>query len=705
MSEMKQRSNRLINEKSPYLQQHAHNPVNWYPWSKEAFDKASSEDKPIFVSIGYSTCHWCHVMEKESFEDEKVASLLNRKFVSTKVDREERPDIDSIYMKACILMTGTGGWPLTIIMTPQKQPFFAGTYLPKNTRAGMVGLIEVLTSIAESWETDKQSLLTLAARSTNYLTESLKTGDQKEVVDKILLDEGFMTLLDSFDNLNGGFGNAPKFPSPHNLLFLLRYYNMKRTKHAIEMVEKTLQKMRLGGIYDQLGFGFHRYSTDSKWMVPHFEKMLYDQAMICMAYTETFQATKKEEYRRTAEEILQYVLTEMADSNGGFYSAEDADTEGHEGKFYLWTKAEIMNILGDKAELFCRIFNISDEGNHQAPTGSNESGANILYLKKSLNELASEMNEDPELLEAAVEKTVRLLCRRRQSRSRPFKDTKILTDWNGLMIAAFAKCAQALNSQKYAEVAKKASTFILERLRTQDGTLLHRYKDGEAEVEGMIDDYAFLIWGLIETYEATFILEYIRAAIELQEIMIEKFWDREEGAFFFTSKHSEKVLMHNKEFNDGAIPSGNSVALFNLIRLARLTGKVSYEEKAAALARSINSHARYGNSMFLAAVSLLVGPTYEIVVVGDPQSSETWNMLHSINSKFYPNKVMLFKSQDDKVMEKLINYTGAMTRVDSKTAAYVCSNFTCQSPLTDTAKVLEILDSQCDQKRENRAPY
>jgi uncharacterized protein YyaL (SSP411 family) len=693
MSKMKQSSNRLINEKSPYLQQHAHNPVDWYPWSNEAFDKAVTEDKPIFVSIGYSTCHWCHVMEKESFEDEKVASLLNQKFVSIKVDREERPDIDSIYMKACILMTGTGGWPLTIIMTPQKQPFFAGTYLPKTTRAGMVGLIEVLTSIAENWEKNKQNLLTLAEKSTNYLAESLKTGDQKEVIDKTLLDEGFMTLLDSFDNLNGGFGIAPKFPSPHNLLFLLRYYHMKHTKHAIEMVEKTLQKMMLGGIYDHLGFGFHRYSTDSKWMVPHFEKMLYDQAMICMAYIEAYQVTRKEEYRRTAEEVLQYVLSEMVDANGGFYSAEDADTEGQEGKFYLWTKAEIMNTLGDEAELFCRIFNISEEGNYLAPTGSNESGTNILYLKKPLSELASEMHEDPELLEAAVQKTVRLLYKGRQSRSSPFKDTKILTDWNGLIIAAFAKCAQALNSQKYAEAAKKASNFILEKLRTQDGGLLHRYKDGQSAVEGMIDDYASFIWGLIETYEATFILDYLREALALQDIMIEEFWDKKDEAFFFASKRSENVLMRSKEFNDGAIPSGNSVALFNLIRLARLTGKVEYEEKAAALARTINSYSRYGNTMFLAAASLLVGPTHEIVVVGDSQSSETWNMLQSINSKFYPNKVMLFKSHNDKTIEKLVNFTGFMTTVDSKTTAYICSNFTCRHPLTDTAKVLEALDA------------
>jgi uncharacterized protein YyaL (SSP411 family) len=693
MSDMKKRLNRLIYEKSPYLQQHAHNPVDWYPWSKEAFDEALAEDKPLFVSIGYSTCHWCHVMEKESFEDEKVASLLKQKFISIKVDREERPDIDSIYMKACILMTGTGGWPLTIVMTPQKQPFFAGTYFPRNTNAGMIGLIEVLTSIADSWENNRQSLLTLAERSTSYLAEHLRPNDQKEVINKILLDEGFTMLLDSFDNLNGGFGSAPKFPSPHNLLFLLRYYNTKHTKRPLDMVEKTLQKMRLGGIYDHLGFGFHRYSTDSNWTVPHFEKMLYDQAMICMAYIETYQVIKKEEYKKTAEEILQYVLAEMVDPEGGFYSAEDADAEGSEGKFYLWTKAEIMNELGDDAELICRIFNISEEGINTSPHNNTLAGANILHLKKPLDELASEIGSDPEILKSTVSKSVSLLYRKRQNRSRPFKDKKILTDWNGLMIAAFAKCAQALNSEEYVEVAKKASNFILQTLRTQQGTLMHRYKDGEVTIEGMVDDYAFFIWGLIETYEATFLPNYLEAAVELQNIMIEQFWDERYAAFFFAPKHSEKTLIRNKEFDDSAIPSGNSVALFNLVKLARLTGTTDYEEKAKALVRMVSSNARHDNTMFLTAASFLIGPTYEIVVVGDPQSPETRNMLQSINSIFSPNKVVLFKPTDDKTLDKIANYAMFMTMIDSKTTAYVCSNFKCELPLTDTAKVLEALDN------------
>jgi hypothetical protein len=686
MPEIRCGPNHLIDEKSPYLQQHARNPVDWYPWSREAFDKAVAEDKPLFVSIGYSTCHWCHVMEKESFEDEEVASLLNRKFVSVKVDREERPDIDSIYMKACILMTGGGGWPLTIVMTPEKRPFFAGTYFPKKTKAGLVGLVEVLTSIAESWENERQSLLTLAETSTNYLTEHLRPSEQKEAISKVLLDEGFMMLLDSFDDLNGGFGSAPKFPSPHNLMFLLRYYNMNHTERSLEMVEKTLQKMRLGGIYDHIGFGFHRYSTDSSWTVPHFEKMLYDQAMTCIAYVEAYQVTGKEDYKNTAEEILQYVLAEMTDPIGGFYSAEDADSEGQEGKFYLWTEAEIVNVLGKDAELICRIFGILENKD------DNPADSGILHLKEPLDELASRMETDPGILKSTVSKSLRSLHRKRQERTRLFKDKKILTDWNGLMIAAFAKCAQALNSHEYAKVAEKASNFILQTLRTQQGTLTHRYKDGETTVEGMIDDYAFFIWGLIETYEATFTLDYLKAAAELQDIMNEQLWDESNAAFLFAPKNSEELLIKNQEFDDGAIPSGNSVALFNLIRLSRLTAKIDYGEKAKALAATFTSSAKYDNTMFLTAASFLIGSTYEIVVVGDPQSAQTQKMLNSINSKFSPNKIVLFKPTNDLRLINIAPYTRFMVTVDSKTTAYVCSNFRCKLPLTDTTEVLAALD-------------
>jgi uncharacterized protein YyaL (SSP411 family) len=591
-------------------------------------------------------------------------------------------------------MTGTGGWPMTIVMTPQKQPFFAATYLPRTSRAGMTGLVEVLTSIAESWKKQRQSLVELAEKSTNYLTENLETSSRKETVGRTLLDEGFIMLLDSFDSLNGGFGHAPKFPSPSNLLFLLRYFNMKQARQPLEMVEKTLQKMKLGGIFDHLGFGFHRYSTDSNWLVPHFEKMLYDQAMLCMAYAEAYQATNKTEYKKTAEEILQYVLREMVDVNGGFYSAEDADSEGQEGKSYLWTKKEVVTELDGEAKVFCRIFNVSEEGNFRTLLQEGGPGANILYMKKPLSELASELHRDYEDLEQFIERTTRVLFEARRKRVHPFKDTKILTDWNGLMIAAFAKCAQALNSEKYAEAAKKASTFILQKLRTQSSTLLHRYKDGESAVEGMVDDYAFLIWGLIELYEATYVLDYLEKALELQDMMIEELWDKQENAFFFSPRTAEKqVLLRIKEFDDGAIPSGNSVALFNMIRLARLTGRVEYEEKAAALSQTLNSNSGHRNTMFLAAAGFLVGPAYEVVVVGDPQSNTTSTMLQNINAIYCPNKVVLFKPENDKTLAEVANYARSMTTVDSKTTAYVCSNFVCSNPLTDVDQVLKALRS------------
>jgi uncharacterized protein YyaL (SSP411 family) len=689
---LKQKPNRLINEKSPYLQQHAYNPVDWYSWSEEAFSKAVDEDKPVFVSIGYSTCHWCHVMEKESFEKKEVAEILNSKFVSIKVDREERPDIDNIYMKASLMMTGTGGWPLTIIMTPQKQPFFAGTYLPKTSRTGMTGLIEVLHSIAENWEKRRRAIMGYAEKASNYIIESSQANQEKATVDRALLDEGFIMLLDSFDNMQGGFGYAPKFPSPHNLLFLLRYHKTKGNKRAIEMVEKTLQRMRLGGIFDQLGFGFHRYSTDSNWLIPHFEKMLYDQALMCMVYSEAYQATSKTEYKQTAEAILQYVLTEMVDETGGFYSAEDADSEGQEGKFYLWTRNEISETLGDEAETFCKIFNVSEEGNFTS-AHDNVQGMNILHMRKPLNELTSEIHMSRENLEAFLKRTTKTLFEKRQTRIRPFKDTKILTDWNGLMIASLAKCAQAFDSEKYAEAAKKALELIFRKMLTQSGTLLHRYKDGEAAVEGMIDDYAFLIWGLIETYEATYVSDWLKKAIMLKDTMIEKFWDKKETAFFFAPETKEKELPRLKEFNDAAIPSGNSVALLNLARLSRLTGRVDFEEKAAALGQTITAYSGQLNTMFLAAATFSVGPTHEVVVVGDPQSPNTLSMLKNANAIYCPNRVVLFKSNNDDALAEVAAYTRFMKTIDSEPAAYICSNFTCKRPITDVDQVSKILRS------------
>lgn len=686
--------NRLAKEKSPYLMQHAQNPVDWYPWSEEAFMKAEKKDKPIFLSIGYSTCHWCHVMERESFEDEEIAEILNKNFVSIKVDREERPDIDKIYMKTCILMTGNGGWPLTIIMTPQKKPFFAGTYFPKRGRAGMVGLVDLLRNVAKSWERDKSRLISAAESTTEYLIEYVKAKQREEELTETVFDEGFIRLLDSFDQRNAGFGIRPKFPSPHNLLFLLRYWKRKGRRQALEMVEKTLQKMRLGGIFDQVGFGFHRYSTDSRWLVPHFEKMLYDQAMMAIAYTEAYQATGKEEFRKTAEEIFEYALRDMTNPKGGFFSAEDADSEGQEGKFYMWTEEEIKQVLGENADLAIKVFNISREGNYYDEVHKAKTGRNVLHFRKSLPELSLDLGISHEESASVLRNVRQKLLEAREERVHPLKDDKILTDWNGLMIAALAKGAQVFNARALSEAAENAVAFILEKLQRVDGRLIHRYRDGEATVDGNLDDYAFLVWGLIELYEATFDTRHLEEALRLQDDMLEHFWDKESGGFFFKADDSEKLLIRHKESQDGAIPSGNSVAFLNLIRLSRLTGKTQYEEKAATLAKAVSyneegtpSH----NTMFLTALDFFIGPAYEIAIVGSPNSEETKNMLHAIRKRFVPNKVMLLKKAEQKNLENVAGFTKDMKMIDNKTTAYICRNFVCDKPMTEIKEVLKVI--------------
>jgi hypothetical protein len=691
---MTRRPNHLINEKSPYLLQHAYNPVDWYPWTEEAFEKARREDRPIFLSIGYSTCHWCHVMEKESFEDNEVAELLNERFVCIKVDREERPDIDSTYMNACTLVTGSGGWPLTIVMTSDRRPFFTATYLPKESKFGRIGLIDLLKNIAEIWGRDRQKLAKTAERITSYLLDYSRTETAKEELTKEILDKGFIELLDSFDFANGGFGTWPKFPTPHNLLFLLRYWKRKGTRQALDMVEKTLQKMRLGGIYDQVGFGFHRYSTDSSWLVPHFEKMLYDQAVISMAYIEAYQATGRKEYQKTAEEIFQYVLRCMTHPEGAFYSAEDADSEGEEGKFYLWTEAEIKEKLDGSAALIEKTYNISHEGNYIDELHQGRTGKNILHLEKPLEELAIELGINYNELNDSVEEARQVLLDIRERRVRPAKDDKILTDWNGLMIAAFARAAQVFDQLEYSDVASKGAEFILKNLQTVEGRLLHRFRDGQAVIQGNLDDYAFFIFGLIELYEATFATRFLGEAIRLQKVMIEHFWDQENGGFFFTADDSEQLLTRHKGVRDGALPSGNSVGLLNLTRLLRLTGKIDFEEKATKMANAFASEIAAMPSystMFLTAIDFLMMPSYEIVITGDLKSQDTKDMLKVLRTEFIPNKVVLFKAIDDSELVKLVTFVRDMKIMDNKTTLYICRNFACSAPTTDIGRLRSII--------------
>jgi uncharacterized protein YyaL (SSP411 family) len=690
------RPNHLIHEKSPYLLQHAYNPVEWYPWCDEAFEKAQRENKPIFLSIGYSTCHWCHVMEKESFEDPEVARLMNDAFVSIKVDREERPDLDHIYMTVCQIMSGGGGWPLTIVLTPEKEPFFSATYIPKHSRFGRAGMVELIPKIKEVWEARRHEVFQSAKSVTNAL-QRLEQGTSGEAMDRPVLDKAYEELAKRFDRTYGGFGRAPKFPTAHNFLFLLRYWKRTGEESALAMVEKSLQEIRFGGVYDQVGFGVHRYSTDREWLVPHFEKMLYDQAMLALAFVEAYQATGKDVYAQTAREIFQYVLRDMQSPEGGFHSAEDADSEGVEGKFYVWTEEELRHVLDkEEADTLCKVFHVQEGGNFREEATGKNTGANILYPGKALSEIAAELGIPAEKLEKTLELTRTKLFEAREKRVHPHKDDKILTDWNGLMIAALAQGAQVLGDTGYADAGATAAEFVLKRLRRPDGRLLHRYRDGEAGITAHLDDYAFTIWGLTQLYEATFQVPYLETALELNEDMLKHFWDDLGGGFFFTPDDGESLIIRKKEIYDGALPSGNAVAVLNLLRLARLTGRSDLDEKAAktlaAFSKPIHELPS-GYTQFLTAVDFAIGPSYEVVVAGPPPGSDTAEMLKALRNRFMPNKVLLFLPSEEPCPEitRLAPFTAQQRPVDGKATAYVCVEGACKMPTTDITDMLALM--------------
>jgi uncharacterized protein YyaL (SSP411 family) len=680
--------NRLALEKSHYLLQHAYNPVDWYPWGSEAFEKAKREDKPIFLSSGYSTCHWCHVMEKESYEDEEVAKLMNDVFVSIKIDREERPDIDGIYMKVCQAMTGSGGWPLNIIMTHDKKPFFAATYLPKESKFGRQGMMEIIPQIRDIWKKNRGGAEALAAEVISSLKDKQKAGEElKEDV----LHVAYEQLLEAFDEQNGGFGSAPKFPTPHNLTFLLRYWKRTGDLMALRMVERTLSAISMGGIYDHVGFGFHRYSTDAGWLVPHFEKMLYDQALLAIAYTEAYQATGNVEFKRIASEVFTYVLRDMTSREGGFFSGEDADSEGVEGKFYVWTGIEMDSVLGEESELMKKVFSINKYGNLMEEENT---GINILHQSKTLSELSVDLKLSVNELYRRTGNAKQKLFAAREKRVHPGKDDKILADWNGLMIAALAKGASAFDKPEYADAACRAADFILSRMRGQDGRLFHRYRDDEPAVMAFLDDHAFLTWGLIELYEATFMVSYLRAALEINEIMIEHFWDRENQGFYFTAYDAEELIFRKKEIYDGAVPSGNSVAMLNLLRLGRMTANAEFEEKAVQIGRAFSRtiwQAPMVYTQMMAALDFALGPTSEVVIAGDPGAEDTKAMLAALRGKFIPGKVVMLRTGEDSEIIGLAEYTRNLTSIEGRATAYVCWNYCCNLPVTDAGKMLELL--------------
>ena len=692
-------SNRLAFETSPYLLQHADNPVDWYPWGEEAFAKAKKENKPVFLSIGYSTCHWCHVMAHESFEDSNVAKIMNKALISIKVDREERPDIDKVYMSVCQMMTGSGGWPLTIIMTPDKKPFFAATYIPKETRHGRTGLLELIPRISELWSTQHAEVLNSANKITDAL-RNVKPEAHGQSLNETTLDVAYEQLGERFDEQNGGFGGEPKFPTSHNLLFLLRYWKRTGNDRALEMVNKTLLAMRNGGIYDHLGFGFHRYSTDSQWLVPHFEKMLYDQALLAIAYTEAYQATKREEYSQTASEILDYVLRNMTAPEGGFYSAEDADSEGEEGKFYLWTHDEMGTVLSQQELIVAmKVFNISKTGNFSDEIARDGSGRNILFVTKSINEHASELGVSSAELSTQLDVIRKKLFNYREKRIHPHKDDKILTDWNGLMIAAMAKASQVFNEPRYSNAAMRTANYILENASASGGRLLHGVRHGVSQLTGNADDYAFLIFGLLELYEATFDIKYLKTAIQLNNDFILHFWDRQSGGFYFTPDDGEQLLSRQKEIYDGAVPSANSVAMSNLLKLGRITTNSDFEDKAEKTGQAFSidiSNLPSAYTQLLVALDFALGPSYEVVVVGDPRSGETNKMLDAIRSKFVPNKIMIFRptNQEFPEIDSVASSIKQYRNIERKTTAYVCHNFNCELPTTDVGNLLRLLGIQ-----------
>lgn len=706
-NDTEKRYNRLIFDKSPYLLQHAENPVDWYSWGPEAFERAKKENKPIFLSIGYSTCHWCHVMAHESFEDPAVARLMNEVFVSIKVDREERPDIDNIYMAVCQMMTGSGGWPLTIIMTPDKKPFFAATYIPREGRFGRMGMLELIPRIKELWTTNNAELLNSANHITASLQQQLLDNPGGEELDESTLRAAYEQLARRFDEENGGFSMAPKFPNAQNLFFLLRYWKRTGNEKALYMVEKTLQAMRNGGIYDQIGFGFHRYSTDSRWLVPHFEKMLYDQAMLAIAYIETYQATGKEMYRNTVEEIFTYVLRDMTSPDGGFYSAEDADSEGEEGKFYLWTEKEVRRILKkEEADLFIKTFNIETMVN--PPEGQIEDNtARILHIKRPVAEIASQMNMSEQDAQKLIEAAAAKLFEARSKRIRPHKDDKVLTDWNGLMIAALAKGARIFDNegsnQRYIDAASRAVDFILANMKGEGGQLLHRYRDGQAAVQGNIDDYAFLIWGLLELYETTFDVDYINIALDINKYLLKHFWDEKDGGFYFTTDDAEPLLIRQKEIYDGALPSGNSVAMLNLLRLGRIIADHDLEKDAKRIGSAFSQGIKSSPSAYaqlMVALDFGIGPSYEVVIVGNEKAEDTKIMLKTLREYFIPNKIVIFRSNEDKKPDiiNLAEFTRDQTGINGKATAYICRNYSCNMPTTDVNKMLELLNVKMVQR-------
>ncbi len=688
---LKNRKNKLSKEKSPYLRSHANNPVDWEPWGDEALDRAVREDKPLFISIGYSACRWCHVMERESFEDEDIAQILNENFVGIKVDREERPDVDSNYMTVCQMMTGSGGWPLTIIAAPDGKPFFAGTYFPKESRDGAAGLIEILNRVVELWNTKRDKIADAARDITEKVAQASTVKPGNSGLDPAIVDKCFRELETSFDKINGGFGGEPKFPIPHNYLFLFRYAYAKGGDSAKEIALKSLEKMRLGGVYDQIGGGFHRYSTDARWLVPHFEKMLYDQALLIAAYSEAYKISGDEFFSSVARETADYVLRDLRAKEGGFYSAEDAESEGEEGKFYVWTWDELQSEFGDETEKLAKIYNFEKNGNYYEEVGG-KSGANILHLEGRFSEISDKTGIPLEEIEKLDRKFKNRLFELRKKRIRPALDDKILADWNGLAIAALAKASVELDDKIYLNAAKDAADFLIKTM-SFGSELKHRYCDGELAVDGMIDDYAFAAWGMFELHQASLEVDYLEKSIVYCRTAVEKFWDPAGGGFFISPESEKRLLLRKKEIYDGATPSGNSIMFLNMIRIERLTGSGEFTEHIEKPEKAFSSRISAAPSVytgFLSAYLTGAAPSKEIAIVSD--EPDTSDYLRLIRKKYEPGKAVLLKNSDNsEKINKLAPFAREMKLAGGKTTIYVCENYVCNRPAENLEELRNLL--------------
>jgi len=665
-------TNRLINETSPYLLQHAHNPVDWYPWCEEAFERAKAEDKPVLVSIGYSACHWCHVMERESFEDEETAKIMNENFINIKVDMEERPDVDQLYMLFVQATTGSGGWPLNVFVTPDKKPFFGGTYFPPQDRFNLPSFRRVLTAVSEAWRNNRDEILKSAEQIIQQIREVTHLEPNISSLKSEILEAAFLRLVNNFDQKNGGFGGAPKFPPSMTLEFLLRYYHRTKNEKALEMVEKTCKKMAMGGIYDHLGGGFHRYTVDAIWLVPHFEKMLYDNAQLARVYLHLFQLTKDEFFKEIVVETLDYVEREMLNPEGGFYSSQDADSEGEEGKFFLWKMDEIEEILGEEdAKIFCFYFGVTEDGNFE--------GKNILHNRYSLEETAELLKVPLEQVIDVIQRGRQLLFEHRERRVKPHRDEKVITSWNGLMLAAFAEASAVLNSEKYLKIAIRNADFLINNL-FRDGRLLRTWKDGKARILAYSEDHANLIDGLIELFQVYPDPKYLKMIELLSDILTEKFWDKQEGGFFFTSDEHEELGIRQKDFQDNAIPSGNSVAAETLLKLSKLTGRIEYEKYSVSIfSRVVHQAASYPNAFgrLLSALEFYFSSPKEVVIIGPkPNALERY-----LYSNYFPNKVAIVNPAAN--LSSILPPLADKKAIGGKPTAFVCKNFVCEKPTTE----------------------